>query len=45
MSWVSSTEQNRWITENNYTDEKGTEIIIGGERGKPLYGFGTCLTR
>ena len=44
MGWISSTENNKWFEENNYSDKKGIEIVIGEEKGKPLYGFGACLS-
>ena len=42
--WISSTEQKRWQQEESFTNEKGIEITIRGEKGKPLYGFGACFS-
>ncbi|MBR6513441.1 MAG: glycosyl hydrolase [Clostridia bacterium] len=44
MSWIVSTEDKRWTECDNYSESKGEEIIIGEERGKPLFGFGTCMS-
>lgn len=44
MSWISSTENERWVIAHNYSDTKGEELTIGGDRGKPLFGFGTCMS-
>jgi len=44
MKWVSSTEHKRWTERKVYTDQKGEEILIGGQKGKPLYGFGVCFS-
>lgn len=43
MSWISSTDESRWTSCDNYCDQKGTEIIIGDEIGKPLFGFGAAM--
>ena len=44
MLWISSTENKQWQKEENFTNEKGTEIVIGAEKGKPIYGFGACFS-
>lgn len=44
MNWVSSTENQKWNYENHCTDKCGEELIIGEKRGKPLFGFGTCIS-
>lgn len=44
MIWISSTENEKWVNETALSDEKGEELIIGEERGKPLFGFGACIS-
>lgn len=44
MSWISSTENEKWVIDNNFTDENGCEIVIGDENGKGLFGFGCCIS-
>lgn len=44
MYVISSTETEKWVTDNRVTDKKGTEIIIGGEAGKPIFGWGCCIS-
>lgn len=44
MSWIFSTEKERWTVTEHYSDKKGEELIIGEDRGKPLFGFGTCMS-
>ena len=44
MLWISSTENTQWQEEENFINEKGIEIVIGAEKGKPIYGFGACFS-
>ena len=44
MMWISSTENEKWTIDNNFTDEKGCELVIGDENGKGLFGFGCCIS-
>ena len=44
MLWISSTENKQWQEEENFINEKGIEIVIGAEKGKPIYGFGACFS-
>ena len=44
MVWVSSCEQEKWSHNNHLTDEKGCELTIGAAIGKPLFGFGCCIS-
>ena len=44
MLWISSTEKDKWINEAFFDDEKGSELIIGDENGKGLFGFGCCIS-
>lgn len=44
MSWISSTENEKWVIDNNFTDENGCELVIGDENGKGLFGFGCCIS-
>lgn len=47
MIWISSTENELW-SQNNKTiknpTEKGSELIIGERIGRPLYGWGCCIS-
>ena len=42
--WICSTENKRWYEINSFSNQKGDIIEIGSPKGKPLYGFGTCLS-
>ena len=42
--WITSTENSKWTESGRFTESKGTEILIGGEKGKPLFGFGACFS-
>lgn len=44
MYWVSSTQNEKWSTNNILTDKKGSELIIGKECGKPIFGWGSCFS-
>jgi len=44
MSWISSTENEKWVIDNNFTDENGCKLVIGDENGKGLFGFGCCIS-
>lgn len=45
MNWVSTTENEKWSENNTYSSEKGEElIIIDDSLGKPLYGWGCCIS-
>lgn len=44
MLWISSTENEKWVIDNNFTEENGCELVIGDENGKGLFGFGCCIS-
>ncbi len=44
MMWTSSTESRQWSTDNSFSKERGDQLIIGDAIGKPLYGFGCCIS-
>lgn len=44
MNWISSTETEKWVSTNNYADQAGELLTIGEERGKSLFGFGSCIS-
>ncbi len=44
MKWLVSTEDKKWEICNSVTEEKGEEILIKQPIGKPLYGFGSCIS-
>ena len=44
MKWVTTTENKRWTENKNYSNAPGDELIIGEAVGKPLYGFGCCIS-
>lgn len=44
MYVISSDEKNKWIKNTVTSSQKGTEIVIGKEKGKPLFGWGCCIS-
>ena len=42
--WICSTENKRWHEISEFSNQKGDVIEIGLPKGKPIYGFGTCLS-
>lgn len=43
--WISSTEQAKWSEGGRYAAEAGSELVITGEeQGKPLFGWGCCIS-
>ena len=42
--WISSTEQKKWSEGGRFAAEAGSELVITGERGKPLFGWGCCIS-
>ncbi len=44
MTWFSSTPESKWDQNNSFSDKKGTELIIGEPIGKPLFGWGCCIS-
>ena len=44
MYWISSDENEKWQVENRQSDEKGSEIIFGEVVGKPMFGWGCCIS-
>ncbi len=42
--WISTTENEKWSSDNKLSDKKGTDIILKGKVGKPLYGWGCCIS-
>ena len=44
MTWISSTETEKWCENNTFSEQPGKEIKIGKEIGKPIYGFGCCIS-
>ncbi len=44
MLHVWSTEDKKWVAESIVSAEKGCEIEIGAENGKPLFGWGCCIS-
>lgn len=42
--WICSTEFEKWYEADNFSDKSGDVIEIGQPKGKPIYGFGTCLS-
>lgn len=44
MNWVSTTENEKWSKNNEFSDRKGEELIISEKQGKPLYGWGCCIS-
>lgn len=44
MGWISSTSDKQWVTETQYSEQSGREIKIGEAVGKPIFGFGCCIS-
>lgn len=44
MYRVWSNEYHKWVTDNTQTEEKGCEIEIGVQDGKPIFGWGCCIS-
>ncbi len=44
MNWISTTENEKWSKNNEFSDRKGEELIIGERKGKPLFGWGCCIS-
>lgn len=44
MLWLSSDETNKWTENNIISAEKGSELIVGRETGKPIFGWGCCIS-
>jgi len=44
MQHVYSTETEKWITSTDATIQQGTELTIGDVIGKPLFGWGCCIS-
>lgn len=44
MYHVWSTEDKKWVQGNTAPDENGCIIDIGGETGKPVFGWGCCIS-
>lgn len=44
MTWISSTSEAKWVQDNRFSDKTGTELIIGDPIGKPIFGWGCCIS-
>ena len=44
MVWISSTETEKWSDNNKTTNEKGSELVFGEAVGKPMFGWGCCVS-
>lgn len=44
MKWVATTEDKKWSFDNKASKQAGIPLVIGEEIGKPLYGFGCCIS-
>ncbi|MBR6558149.1 MAG: glycosyl hydrolase [Clostridia bacterium] len=42
--WITSTQENKWTENNNYTSDTGSEIKLCEAVGKPLFGWGCCIS-
>ena len=42
--WISTTENCKWSESTRFTEKTGDVLIIGDPVGKPLYGFGCCIS-
>lgn len=43
MKWISTTENEKWSENNQFSNETGEVLEIKEPFGKPLYGFGACF--
>lgn len=44
MNWVSTTENESWSEKNRLSDKTGSVLVIGEKIGKPIYGWGCCIS-
>lgn len=44
MKWIYSTENEKWSENNSFSNEKGSEIILGEPIGKEFFGWGCCIS-
>lgn len=44
MTWISTTENEKWSSNNNFSKDEGTELTIGKKSGKPIFGWGCCIS-
>lgn len=44
MLWISSTEKEKWNSENELTKLNGSPLVIGEKCGKPIWGWGCCIS-
>mgnify|MGYP004520300255 CR=1 FL=1 len=44
MKWVSTTENEKWSEKNKFSDKEGKKLVVGEKIGKPLYGWGCCIS-
>ena len=44
MNWIYSTENALWKDGDSYSNIAGDELVIGEVVGKPLFGFGCCIS-
>ena len=44
MIRITSTEQRQWQENTRIPSERGCEIKIGCETGKPIFGWGCCIS-
>jgi glucosylceramidase len=42
--WIVSTENNQWYESEAVSSNDGEALVIGEAVGKPLYGFGCCIS-
>lgn len=44
MCWISTVENEKWSKDNTFSQKNGEELIIGEKQGKPIYGWGCCIS-
>lgn len=42
--WISTTQNEKWTERNMLSENKGIEIEIGDVQGKPIFGWGCCIS-
>lgn len=44
MKWISSTDTKKWSEQNTFSTQAGSEITLGAPVGKPMFGWGCCIS-
>lgn len=44
MKWISSTDTKKWTDQNTFAEHAGSKITLGAPVGKPMFGWGCCIS-